>query len=158
LSGLGAKTLAHTYSFDPLRDPTLFDGIVAKRTLAYLIDLLILALLAFAAGTVAFVLGMLSFGLLGPILWPLLALIPAAYHTLLIGGPGSATLGMRFMCIEVRTLDGGRPDYLVAFIQTALFYVSVSLTSWLILLVCLFTERRRMLHDLLAGTIVTNVR
>ena len=38
--------------------------------------------------------------------------------------------------------------------MTAVFYVTVPLTSGLILLVALFTEKNRTLHDLLSGTIV----
>mgnify|MGYP003396482169 CR=1 FL=1 len=36
------------------------------------------------------------------------------------------------------------------------FWVSVSALSPLILLVCLFNDRRRLLHDMVVGTIVIN--
>jgi uncharacterized RDD family membrane protein YckC len=35
-----------------------------------------------------------------------------------------------------------------------LFYVSVSLTAWLVLIVVLLNDRSRALHDILANTMV----
>jgi uncharacterized RDD family membrane protein YckC len=35
-----------------------------------------------------------------------------------------------------------------------LFYVSVSLTAWLVLILVLFNDRGRALHDILASTLV----
>jgi uncharacterized RDD family membrane protein YckC len=36
------------------------------------------------------------------------------------------------------------------------FWISVSMITPLVLLVCLFNERRRCLHDFLVGTVVIN--
>ena len=60
---------------------------------------------------------------------------------------------MAALDVEVRSWNGRRPDLLQAFIQTAVFYLTVAVTSWLILLVALFTNRNRTLHDYLAGTL-----
>ncbi len=96
----------------------------------------------------------LTFGLLfGPAV-ALLGLLPLAYHTLLIGGDKSATIGMRLMDVEVRTWTGARPGYVQAGVQTALFYLSIAVLTPLILLVALFNERCRCLHDLLCGAVV----
>jgi len=94
-----------------------------------------------------------SLGLLSPLLL-ILAFIPVLYHTLSIGGPHSATPGMRLTGVEVRSWTGERPSYLQAFVQTVLFYVTVYPTWSLVLLIALFNERRRTLHDMLAGTLV----
>ena len=61
---------------------------------------------------------------------------------------------MQVLGIEVRTLDGNRPSLLQAFAMTALFYVSITLTTLLILLIALFNDRRRCVHDILSGTVV----
>ncbi len=61
---------------------------------------------------------------------------------------------MQTMGIEVRASDGQRPSLLQAFTMTALFYISIALTSMLILVVALFNDRRRCVHDILSGTIV----
>ena len=68
--------------------------------------------------------GLFTFGLGFTLIGPVLFIIPIAYHTFLIGGPCSATWGMRFMGIEVRRWRGDRPDLLQATILTILFYGS----------------------------------
>ena len=57
------------------------------------------------------------------------------------------------MGIQVRTLDGGHPGYPQAALQTLLFYATMALTG-LLLVVALFNDRRRCLHDWLSGTII----
>jgi uncharacterized RDD family membrane protein YckC len=142
-----------TWPPDPLSRPELFDGVISRRILAYLIDVAILL------GVTGFlwILVVLTLGMLAPIATILTPLIPLAYHTLLIGGHDSATLGMRMMGIHVRSLDGRAPDYLQAGLLTLLFYASMALTG-LLLIVAFFNERGRCLHDYLSGTItVVNV-
>jgi len=122
--------------------------------MAYLVDLLVL-LLIFILFKIAFgLLTIVSFGLLSPLLVLVGAAIPAAYHTLTIGGPASATPGMRLLGVEVRVWNGGKPGYLQALLHTVVFYVSTGFTGGLILLWALFNNRRRCLHDLLCGTVV----
>ena len=87
-------------------------------------------------------------------LWFLFGLIPLAYHTLLLSGPRSATVGMRLFDVELRSVTGERPGFLQALIQTALFYITVGATCSLILLLVLFSRHKRTLHDMLAGTVV----
>ncbi len=144
-------TLSFSQVPESLDKPELFDGIVMRRVIAYLIDLAILL------GITLFlwILVVLTFGLLGGIAAILTPAIPLAYHTLLIGGRESATLGMRMMGIEVRTLTGERPEIPQAFLQTALFYATMALTG-LLLIVALFNDRGRCLHDWLSGTVIVN--
>ena len=142
---------AWTHEPDPLSHPELFDGVVFKRVVGYLIDALILG------GAVLFLwfLVVVTLGLLGPAAALITPLLPLAYHTLLIGGPNSATIGMRLMGVEVRRLDGGRPDIVQALIQTLLFYATLAFTG-LLLVIALFNDKRRCLHDWLSGTLVVN--
>lgn len=137
-------------------DRALFEGVTRKRVFAFLIDVLALMVLGMALTTVGTILGVLSFGLLSAPLALLSMLLPLAYHTVLIGGPQSATLGMRAMGLEVRTWDNRRPGYLQAALQTVVFYVTVFATNFLILLVVFFSDRRRTLHDMLCGTVIIN--
>ncbi len=139
---------------DPLAHPEYYDGVVWRRVLAYAIDVVVLAAILVVAKMTFWAAGVVSLGLLIGPLTLAYALIPLAYHTYFIGGPRSATLGMRAMLVEVRAWTGHRPNYLQAGVQTILFYTTVTLTGGLVLAVVLFNERRRTLHDYLAGTVV----
>lgn len=141
---------------DQKTEPEYYAGVALRRVLAYLVDVVLIAVLMGIAWVLFAALSVLSLGLLSPALWPLFAVIPLAYHVLLIGGESSATYGMRLFKIEVRAWDGRRPDYLRAALMTIVFYTTVALTSWLILLVALLDQRRRTLHDHLCGTLVIN--
>ena len=138
---------------EPFTAPEYYRGILVRRVFAYWVDLLCIGLLVALAWIALWVLAIASFGLLSPLLL-ILGLIPVLYHTLTIGGPESATPGMRVPGVEVRSWTGERPTYLQAFVQTILFYATVYPTWSLVLLVSLFNPRRRTLHDILAGTLV----
>jgi uncharacterized RDD family membrane protein YckC len=134
-------------------DPARLKGVLWRRPLAYFVDAMIVGVLYWIAFVLLLPLWVISLGLLSPVMVLSLGVIALAYHSLLIGGRRSATLGQRLFGLEVRRIDGGRPDVLQAFVLTALFYVTVSLTSALILIVALFTRHHRTVHDMLSGTL-----
>jgi uncharacterized RDD family membrane protein YckC len=99
------------------------------------------------------VLGVFTLGLqwlLLPAVWPVVAIL---YSVLTVGGPNSATPGMRFMGIQIRSLRGERIDYGIALLHALGFWFSVGLLTPLVLVVSLFTERKQLLHDLVLGTV-----
>ncbi len=126
---------------------------LSRRVTAYILDLVLILGLGVALSMAFGVAGILTFGALTPLGLVVLAVLPVAYHTFFIGRDG-ATPGMRVFDLEVRSWTGRPPDTSQAFLTTVLFYASISLTVWLVLLVPLFTDRNRTLHDILAGTIV----
>lgn len=130
-----------------------FEGVIWARSIAFIVDLAIVAVMVFAATIVFGILGILTFGLL----WPGMALSPLialAYFTMTLGGPNSATIGMRWQNIEIRTWDGRRPGYIQAAVQTILFYITVTVGTVLVLIVPFLNARRRCLHDFLCGTVI----
>lgn len=137
---------------NPLDDPDLYDGIIVRRIIGYFLDVLILVLIGGALWIALWTLAIVSFGLLSPFLI-FLPILPLLYHSFFIGS-GGATPGMRAMDVEVRTWTGAPPGYAEAFIQTVVFYVTVPPTSALILVVALFNDRHRTLHDFLSGVVV----
>ncbi|MGE5502977.1 MAG: RDD family protein [Actinomycetota bacterium] len=146
---------------DPWGHPEYYAGITVRRILAYALDGAIVLVLAGIVWIAFGILGVLSFGVLLPLHALAVALVPFLYHSLLISGPNSATLGMRAIGIRVVSIDpaavgDGRPTLIQAMIQTVSFYGSLALTGSLVLVVALFNPRRRTLHDLLAGTVVVN--
>lgn len=138
-----------------LADSTLYDGILWRRVGAYFIDAFLILAINVALHVLLLFMGFVTFGLSWLLLGPITCLTVAlAYGTLFIGGGEGATLGMRLCDIEARGLEGGRPEYFQAFLMTALFYATVPVTSFLILIVAFFTEHNRTAHDLLSGITV----
>jgi uncharacterized RDD family membrane protein YckC len=139
---------------DPLANPSLYDGIRTRRVFGFLVDLAMILMATFVVWLVLSLAGVLSLGLLLPLVPLGVGVIPVAYHSLLVGGPQSATIGMRLFDVQVRNWTGGRPTLFQAFLMAVLFYTSIGLTGSIILLVSLFNGRGRTLHDLLSGTVV----
>ncbi len=131
-------------------DPRRLEGVLTRRVFAYFVDFCIIGIVVLFAIIVFFGVTILSFGILSPV-FGLLALIPAAYHTLTIG-LGGATWGQRMMGLIVTDMTLHPPTLLQALVQTILFYLTVPTTGGLALLAVFFLPRRRTLHDLLAGT------
>ena len=139
---------------EPTTRPDLFEGVLWRRAAAYLIDACCIGAIVVVLWFFFLLLTVLSFGLLGPVLWFFLGLAPLAYHTLLVSGRHSATLGMRAFDLRLYSWDGERPVFLQALAHTALFYLTVGATCSLILLFALFNRRRRTLHDVLTGMLM----
>ncbi|WP_162912888.1 RDD family protein [Rhodospirillaceae bacterium SYSU D60014] len=137
-----------------MANPEFYSGVLWRRVFAYAVDLVLLGVLWVVAFLLMSIAGLLSLGLLFPLIPVGLTLLPIAYHTLLIGGPRSATVGMQLFDLEVRSWTGTLPSYWQALIMTLLFYTTMSLTGFLILLVALFNQRGRTLHDYLSATVV----
>ncbi len=138
-----------------LDDLRVYEGVLSRRIMAFIIDYLLVALMMVPFGILVFVLGIVTLGLgwaLFSVLFPAVALI-YVWNTL--GGPNQATVGMRVMDIRLERLDGRPMDGLVAVVHTVLFWAGNVLLTPLILLATLFLERKRTVHDLLLGTVVT---
>lgn len=153
LAGLKLPHLGRGFVSFLFDDALLYDGVVARRTFAYLVDLAILGLLTVAAYVVVFVFGLLSFGLLLPLGFLAIALLPLAYHSLFLAYWG-ASPGMAMFDLEARAPDGSRPTLFQAVVRSALFLVSVPPTAGLVLLVALLNERGRTMHDFFSGVLV----
>jgi uncharacterized RDD family membrane protein YckC len=79
-----------------------------------------------------------------------------AYYGLTFGSPASATIGMRIMDIEMRTWYGAPAYFVLGAVHAIVYWLTVSFLTPFILLVAFFNERKRLLHDILVGTIVIN--
>lgn len=138
-----------------LDDVRAYDGVRTRRVLAFVIDYLIVAMLLIPFGILVFLLGLLTFG----IAWGLFAILAPAVAIIYIwntlGGPNQATTGMRMMGIRLDRLDGAPIDGMTAVVHSVLFWAGNVILSPLVLLVTLFSDRKRTLHDLLLGTVVT---
>lgn len=152
---MNARALDGEVVVGRLDDVRAYDGVRTRRVFAFLLDYMIVALLLIPFAIVVFLLGLLTFGLgwsLFAILAPLVALI-YVWNTL--GGPNQATVGMRMMGIRLERLDGRPVDGMLGVVHSVLFWAGNVVLTPLILLVALFADRKRTLHDLLLGTVVT---
>ncbi len=132
----------------------LYDGVRTRRIFAFIIDYTIVVLLLIPAAIIVLFLGLLTFGFgwaLFGILFPLVAIL-YVWNTL--GGRRQATLGMRAMSIRLERLDGKRVDGMLAVVHSVLFWAANAIITPLVLLISLFADRKRTLHDLLLGTVV----
>lgn len=142
--------------FDPAEHPELYEGVLAKRVLAFVLDAIIIFLLMIPAALIVTLLGIVTLGIGWLLFAPLFAIVALGYVALTLGGQNSATVGMRTLGIEMRTLDGGKPYPLLAAVHALIFWLSVSVLTPLILIVGLITERSRLLHDLILNTVLLN--
>jgi uncharacterized RDD family membrane protein YckC len=143
-------------AFDPVRDPALFAGVRWRRTLAFLVDATLILMLTAVAGVGVFLLGIVTFGLAWffyLFLWQGVALL---YTAATLGGRNSATPGMRLMGLEMRLWYGAPVYPLLAVVHAIAFWLSVSLLTPLVLIATFLGERKRLLHDMLLGTVVVD--
>jgi uncharacterized RDD family membrane protein YckC len=147
------------HAFDPLSQPELFRGVLMRRAFAFLIDLVVLSVPVILVYLFIAVFGLVTLGLgwaLFWLAWPASVIWALVYYGASLGGPHSATVGMRVMDIELRTWYGAPGYFVLGAIHAVLFYVSITLLTPLVLLVGLFNGRRRLLHDIMLGTVVIN--
>jgi uncharacterized RDD family membrane protein YckC len=158
---IGVSIELKPHAYDPLANPELFEGVLARRCIAFLIDFIIIGIPALLAGLFIFIVGLVTFGLgwlLYWLLWPATVIWAIVYYGMTFGGPASATIGMRVMDLEMRTWYGTPAYFVLGAVHAIVYWLTVSFLTPLILLVALFNERRRLLHDMLVGTIVINNR
>jgi uncharacterized RDD family membrane protein YckC len=147
------------HAYDPAAQPELFEGVLARRVVALAIDFVIIAAPVVLAAMVIFAFGVVTLGLGWALYWllPPGSLIWAiCYFGVTLASPASATIGMRVMDLEMRTWYGAPAYFVLGAVHAILFWLSISALSPLILLVCFFNRRRRLLHDIVLGTVVIN--
>jgi uncharacterized RDD family membrane protein YckC len=147
------------HAFDPWLQPELFRGVLTRRVFAFLIDLVVLAIPVILAVMFIAVFGLVTLGLGWALFWlvsPASVIWAVIYYGASLGGPHSATMGMRVMDLELRTWYGAPSYFVLGAMHAVLFWISVSVLSPLVLLVGLFNGRRRLLHDIILGTVVIN--
>ena len=132
---------------------------LTRRFFAFLIDLVVLSIPVVLACLFIAVFGVVTLGLGWALFWlvsPASIIWALVYFGSSLGGPHSATLGMRVMDLEMRTWYGAPAYFVLGAMHAVLFWVSVSFFTPLVVLVGLFNGRRRLLHDILLGTVVVN--
>lgn len=156
---IGVSIEVKPHAYDPVANPELFEGVLVRRSIAFLIDVVIIAIPVLFAALFILVFGLVTFGLgwaLYWLLWPATVIWAVVYYGLTFGSAASATIGMRVMELEMRTWYGAPAYFVLGAVHGILYWVTISFLTPLILLIAFFNERRRLLHDMLVGTIVIN--
>ena len=159
LGRIGISLDVKPHAYDPTANPELFDGVLARRVVAFIIDLIIIAIPLVMASMFIFILGLVTFGLAWALFWllsPAAVLWALFYYGTTFGSPASATIGMRAMDIEMRTWYGAPAYFVLGAVHAIVYWISVSVLTPFILLVGFFNSRRRLLHDILVGTVIIN--
>jgi uncharacterized RDD family membrane protein YckC len=131
--------------------------VLTRRVFAFLIDLVVLSVPVILACVFIAVFGVITLGLGWVLFWlvsPASVIWALIYYGASLGGPHSATVGMRVMDLELRTWYGAPSYFVLGAMHAVLFWISVSVLSPFILLVGVFNGRRRLLHDIILGTVV----
>jgi uncharacterized RDD family membrane protein YckC len=137
----------------PDADDALTDGVLRRRGVAWLFDSVLIgaamvAWLGFATGFTVLTLG------LGVGAYGMLPAIPLAYSWISIVSPLSATPGQALMGLVMLDNDSfARPTILQALLWIIGYWLSLGLL-WLLFFLAIFTQRKRCLHDIVAGVVV----
>lgn len=138
-----------------LDDVRLYEGVRTRRVIAVMIDYLIVALLTIPVAIIVFFLGILTLGLGWMLFSVLVPAVAVLYIWNTLGSADQATTGMKLMGVRLDRLDGRPIDGMTAVVHSVLFWAGNVILTPLVLLVTLFSDRKRTLHDLLLGTVVT---
>ena len=126
------------------------NGVRRRRLVAVTADLVLVSIVVVVLWTALLV---LTFGLSLVLLPPLFPVVAFFYNGLSVSGHSMATPGMRLAGIQLRMdATGDRVPFINAALHAVSFYF-----SWMfppVLLLSLFTEDKRCLHDMLSGVIV----
>lgn len=135
---------------DPAMHPEVYQDLILKRFLAWVVDALVITALVLAV-TLATLLVALFF-------LPVVALaVSIGYRWVMLSRYG-ATLGMMLVAIQLRHLDGRTPDPVVCFMHAAIFSLGMFLVVPQIVSIVLMlaTPYRQGLNDTILGTTLVN--
>ena len=138
---------------DPSTEPELFDGVLSRRVMAYIVDIVIIFAMAMVFVIAAVIMGFLTLGLAWitiPVIGPIAVFI---YYAATLGSPQRATIGMRTFDIVLTPTSGPPLDGWKALLHPFVFWVTIWI-FWPLLFLGLFTRRRQLLHDLITSTLM----
>lgn len=135
---------------DPFQQPEFYAGVLPKRAIAWIMDVILITVLSFIAGILTLSLAWF--------LWPItFVVIGFLYRTATLAS-GSATWGMRLMGIELRDIAGERFTGMTSLIHVVGYYASMAfvLPAVASIAAMFITDKRQSLVDLILGTAAIN--
>lgn len=139
---------------DPSTAPQLFEGVLLRRSFAFVIDIVILGFIAGMLLLVGAILGFFTFGLAWVALPVVVPLAILGYYAATLGSPMRATVGMSLMDIVLVPTRGYPLDGWKILIHPIVFWITVWIAWPISLFVALITPRQQMVQDLVTGTLM----
>ncbi|WP_170329102.1 RDD family protein [Ruegeria arenilitoris] len=141
-----------THLPDPDSQPEFYQSVATKRFVAWLFDIAFISLLCIVPVFLTFGAGLFFL----PLIYGVISFV---YRVVTISN-GSATLGMRFMGIELRDAFGARMDMGKAVVHTAGYFVSMAffVVQIISVIMMLTSARCQGLTDAFLGTVMINQR
>jgi uncharacterized RDD family membrane protein YckC len=139
---------------DPSTAPDLFDGVLLRRSFAFIIDTVILGFIAAMLLFVGTILGFFTFGLAWLALPVVIPMAILGYYAATLGSAMRATVGMSAMDIVLVPARGYPLDGWKILIHPIVFWITVWVAWPISLLVALITPRQQMVQDLVTGTLM----
>jgi uncharacterized RDD family membrane protein YckC len=137
-----------------LADIRLYDGILMRRFCAAIVDFVLASVLSTVLWLATCMASIMTLGLLAV---PAILLAPVVIHvamsSYLMAGAHGATIGMRSFGLRVVNLEGRKIDHVQAFLMVAMYFATITV-FFPVLAVGFFTQRARLLHDIVVGTVV----
>ena len=135
---------------DPIDNPDFYDHLVAKRLLAWVIDVIVTVALMLVVVVGTAFLALFIF----PLVWSAIAI---AYRTVMLTRYG-ATLGMMAASVRLRQLNGRAPTREIALTHAILYALSMVFVLPQIgsVAMMMLTPYRQGLNDWILGTTVIN--
>ncbi len=99
---------------------------LARRVVAFIIDVIIIAVPLIVGWMFIFVFGLITFGLGWALFWlmsPGSVIWALVYYGVTLGSPASATIGMRAMEIEMRTWYGAPAYFVLGAVHAIVFWI-----------------------------------
>jgi uncharacterized RDD family membrane protein YckC len=139
---------------DPASAPELFEGVLTRRVVAWMIDVGLLAGISVFIFLIGVIVGLFTFGVGALTALVIIPIVILGYYAVTLGSPMRATIGMATMDI-VLTPARGRPlDGLAILIHPIIFWITCWIAWPVSLVVALLTPRREMVQDLITGTLM----
>ncbi len=137
---------------DPHRQPQFYASVPLKRLIAWIIDSVVILLIALIVVTLTLFVGFF--------VWPILYLVVGFAYRVVTITNGSATLGMRFAGIELRDAYGARLDFGSALAHTTGYTISLAIPLLQVISVVMMLTgaRGQGLTDAFLGTVALNRR
>jgi uncharacterized RDD family membrane protein YckC len=139
---------------DPETAPELFRGVLGRRALAFLLDVVIMAIVTGVLLIAGLVFSVLTLGL-GALALPFIVpVVIVGYYALTLGSSMRATIGMKVFDLVLTPAAGEPLDGLKILFHPVIFWITCWFAWPISLVVAFFTPRREMVHDYLTSTLM----